>query len=230
VRAIASYGSTALDAWDEHSDIDLIGIVKSPPVDTIHFFARGIPVDLSLRDVSSGIEFLPPEELRVVWDPESLLAGDHAPSDASWWAGGARSGLRHANLKLRKLNESDPEAARLLARAESYWLLHTYFMARRGAFPDVERALALLRESDLPFLAALLALVESVDTDQHTEAAARALAPVGEWWRAGDPLLIGWDGEPSETQQRAVEDLLSPVLELAAPQQASVGARTSVWA
>lgn len=217
VRAIATYGSTALEAWGKHSDIDLVGIVESPPMDTVHFFARGIPVDLSLRAVASGIEFVPPEELRVLWDPEGLFSGSRSDADVSWWSGGARFGLRHANLKLRKLSETDPEAAQLLASAESYWLLHTYFMARHRMFPGVERAVISLRESDPTFLAALLAVIESADADQHATAAATALAPVGGWWRAGEPLLVGWDGEPSATERRAVERLLAPVLALAAP-------------
>ena len=55
VAALAAYGSTADRSWSEGSDIDLLAIIDAPaPVESLHFFYQGIPVDLSLRNRQHG--------------------------------------------------------------------------------------------------------------------------------------------------------------------------------
>jgi hypothetical protein len=74
IVAIGTYGSTATESWSEHSDLDLIFILdQDAPVNSIHFFVGGIPVDLNLKSRDSWSEgdtgWLPPEPVRPIWDP-----------------------------------------------------------------------------------------------------------------------------------------------------------------
>lgn len=84
IVAVGAYGSTATGRWTDHSDLDLLHIVEEDaPVNSIHFFFDGIPIDLNLKQRESwcggNYGWLPTEEITALWDPEGLFSGVQPP-------------------------------------------------------------------------------------------------------------------------------------------------------
>jgi predicted nucleotidyltransferase len=110
IAAIGAYGSSASETWTAYSDLDLILIVnQGAPVNSIHVFLHGIPLDLNLKQRESWIRgdygWLPPGEVVALWDPEGLFGDLPPPSTvASSDARQYRYAHRHRLLKLMKVS------------------------------------------------------------------------------------------------------------------------------
>ena len=223
VIAIASYGSTATDAWNEHSDIDLVAVLDSAPsVESIRFFVRGVPVDLNLRcadDSARGIggaSFVP--DMRAVWDPDGVLGAAKSTSRASLDLRSHRYLLRHSVDKIRQLADSE-RATRIAIAADCGLFLRAYFVARDETFPGTRDALRRLH-TEAPELLEVLerALLNPRDAAVLLEQAAQlAMSPVGGPWVRGEVLVVGWDGRTSSEDTAQIAKAFHAVVEASDP-------------
>lgn len=220
IVAVGAYGSTVSGAWTAHSDLDLVVIVEQdPPVNSLHFFVEGIPVDLNLKQRtawSSGNHgWLPPEPLSPLWDPEGLFSGVEPPSAASSDAEQYRYAHRHRLLKLTKWIGRDDEVADLLAAGATHWIAVSWFHAREMRFPGIDQAVTYWRVHDPDMIAVRIgAARERQDRlERIARASERALAPVGGLWSKGDVHMTGWHGPPSAAEMARAKEWLSLFLE-----------------
>ena len=223
MAALAAYGSTAKRSWSEGSDIDLFAIIDAPaPVESLHFFYQGIPVDLSLRNKhqweTGELHWVPQEGLKPLWDPAGLIDVAPRPVEPSPAQGldMSRFGHRHVLLKLRRWLKDDPQLAELVVAGETYWVLHAYFQARGMDYPGPKQAVSYVRQHDPVIVESLLASLRP-DADRLRlleEAAELALAPAGGVWKEGEVIAFGWEGSASPEAVAEAKRLLAPVIEL----------------
>jgi hypothetical protein len=222
--AVGAYGSTATASWTAHSDLDLIFIVANEaPVNSVHFFLDGIPVDLNLKARESWIAgdhgWLPPEPVRPVWDPEGLFTGVEPPTASQSDVRQDRFAHRHRLFKLAKWIGRDDEIADLLAAGATHWIAVTWFHARNLRFPGIDGAVAHWRVHE----PAMINLLTGAARDRHdrleriARASEIALAPVGGLWHAGEIHMTGRHGTPSDDEVARARALLSPILDSGAP-------------
>jgi hypothetical protein len=218
---VAAYGSTASRSWSEGSDIDLFAIIDAHvPVESLHFFNDGIPVDINLRNReqwSAGPRhWVPPDGLSPLWDPDGLfdLAAEMPAAARPDGQEMSRFGHRHVLFKLRRWLKDDPELADLVVAGETYWVLHAYFLARGMPYPGPEPAVTYAREHDPGLVEKLhAALTPGEDRLRLLEEAAElALAPVGGVWKEGEVIAFGWEGSPSADEVEQAKRLLGPVI------------------
>ena len=219
IVAIGAYGSTASRAWTAHSDIDLVFIVDGEaPVNSVHFFVEGIPVDLNLksrRAWNSGERgWLPPEPLSPLWDPENLFAGVEPPTTSASDARQDRYAHQHRLFKLAKWIGRDDEIADLMAAGATHWIAVSWFHARNLRFPGIDLAVAHWREHEPELIDLLIgAARERRDRLARIErASALALAPVGGLWKPGDIHMTGWHGSPGAEEAAKARALLATIL------------------
>jgi hypothetical protein len=203
-----------------HSDLDLIFIVEhEAPVNSLHFFVDGIPVDLNLKSLgawSNGDRgWLPPEPLTPLWDPERLFAGVESPSASASDVQQYRYAHQHRLFKLNKWIGRDDVIADLMAAGATHWIAVSWFHARNMRFPGIDRAVAHWRASEPEMIELLTgAARERQDRLQRiTRASELALAPVGGLWSSGEIHMTGWHGAPGAEQVAKARELLSPILD-----------------
>jgi hypothetical protein len=222
IVAVGAYGSTASELWSAHSDLDLIFIMEQDaPVNSVHFFLDGIPVDLNLKQrarwTTGDRGWLPPEPVTPLWDPAGLFRDMEPPTRIAEDAAQDRYAHTHRLLKLRKWIGRDDEIADLLAAGATHWIAVTWFHARNLRFPGIDLAVARWRVDDPD----MIDLLTGAARDRHDRleriatASERALAPVGGLWREGEIHMTGWHGPPGARDVATARTLLSPVFSLA---------------
>ena len=223
VSAVAAYGSTKDMSWSDGSDIDLFVVVDAPaPVESLHFFHRGIPVDLSLRNKRQwevGERFwVPLEGLVPLWDPDGLVAiaprqAERSPPERQDMS---RFGHRHVLQKLRRWFKDDAELAELVVAGETYWVLHAYFQARGLDYPGPEHAVTHVRQHDPTIVEKLVAALRpgSERLRLLEEAAELALEPVGGIWKEDEVVAFAWEGAPSPEDVEEAKRLVAPAIAL----------------
>lgn len=164
VRAIAAYGSSATKSWADGSDIDLLVVTaQQTPVESLHFFRDGIPIDLGMRNRTEWEEgrthWLPPDGMIPVWDPEDLVRNAVSRPAASGAARNDRYSHRHLLLKLKRWQDQDSEVADVLAAGAPHWIIVSYFHARGMRFPGIDQAVPYLRSHDPEILECLLSSI-----------------------------------------------------------------------
>ena len=220
IAAIGAYGSTASETWTAYSDLDLILIVnQGAPVNSIHVFLHGIPLDLNLKQRESWIRgdygWLPPGEVVALWDPEGLFGHLPPPSTvASSDARQYRYTHRHRLLKLMKWIGHDDEIADLLAAGATHWIAVSWFHARNLRFPGIDQAVIYWRAHQPEMIDLLIGAAR----DRHdrleriTWASELALAPIGGLWSEGEVHMTGWHGIPSASDAAAAEQFLGQLI------------------
>lgn len=221
VEAVAAYGSTATQRWSPESDLDLVAILAGDaPVNSVHFFVRGIPVDLNLKSRTSWardeVGWLPPGGLEALWDPERLFVDVPAPRSSTHDVEQYRYAHRHRLLKLQRWIRDDPDVAGLLAAGATHWIAVSWFHARNMRFPGIDQAVPYWRDHDPKMIELLVGAVkEQEDRLVRIEQASEiALSPVGGLWKAEEVHMTGWSGPPTVDEMQATRTLLDPVLSM----------------
>ncbi len=222
IAAIAAYGSTASRQWTPESDLDLVLILNvEAPVNSVHFFVDGVPVDINLKDrdrwTDGDLGWLPPNGVEAVWDPgrlfEDVLPPPSATSDAEQY----RYAHRHRLHKLQKWIRQDADIADLLAAGATHWIAVSYFHARGMRFPGIDQAVFYWRTHEPQMVDLLVgAAMEREDRLKRVKRASEiALSPVGGLWSANEIYLTGWNGPPTTDETRRAKVLLEPIFSLA---------------
>jgi predicted nucleotidyltransferase len=221
VNAIAAYGSTATQRWSPESDLDLIVILAGDaPVNSVHFFVDGIPVDLNLKSrenwIKGGLGWLPPDGLESLWDPEYLFEDVPEPPSSSHDVEQYRYAQRHGLLKLQRWIREDSDVADLLAAGATHWIAVSYFHARGMRFPGIDNAVPYWRDHDPKMIELLIGAVKEQDDrlGRIEQASEIALSPVGGLWNTGEVHITGWNGPPTVDEVERIKQLLCPVLSL----------------
>jgi len=219
VVAVGAYGSTASGAWTVHSDLDLIVILAhEAPVNSLHFFIDGVPVDLNLKRQEDWITgehgWLPQEAITPLWDPEGLLTDVRPYAAPSSDVQQYRYAHRHRLFKLSKWIGLDDEIADLMAAGATHWIAVSWFHARNLRFPGIELAVEHWRENDPEMIDLLIGSTRwrQDRLERITRASELALAPVGGLWSEGDVHMTGWDGPPKADEMAKARTLLLPLL------------------
>jgi predicted nucleotidyltransferase len=220
IVAVAAYGSTATGAWSPFSDLDLMFIISDEaPVNSLHFFIDGIPIDLGLkgREAWSRGEhgWLPPEPLKPLWDPEGLFVGVDPPPASTSDALQYRYAHRHRLMKLNRWIGRDEEIADLLAAGATHWIAVSWFHARQTRFPGIDKAVEHWRANDPEMIDLLIGAARDREgrLERITRASEIALAPVGGLWSEGEIHMTGVQGEPTPEQSAAARALLLTILD-----------------
>lgn len=220
VVAVGAYGSTASRAWTVDSDLDLMVILAhEAPVNSVHFFIDGVPVDLNLKQRGEWIAgthgWLPPEAITPLWDPEGLFSDVRPHATSSSDAQQYRYAHGHRVFKLRKWIGRDDEIADLMAAGATHWIAVSWFHARNLRFPGIDLAVKHWRANEPEMIDLLIgATRERHDRlERITRASEIALVPIGGLWREGDVHMTGWDGPPTADEMARVRSLLSPILD-----------------
>jgi hypothetical protein len=190
------------------------------PVNSVHFFVDGVPVDLNLKSCHAWIEgdrgWLPPEPITPLWDPNNLFAGVEPPTASSSDADHYRYAHRHRLFKLAKWIDRDDEIADLMAAGATHWIAVSWFHARTMRFPGIDQAVAHWREHDPEMIELLIGAARDRQgrLERITRASGIALEPVGGLWSEGDIHITGWHGAPPTAEAVAsARELLSPILD-----------------
>lgn len=222
VAAMGAYGSTATQSWSEHSDLDLIMILEDvAPVNSIHFFFDGIPVDLNLKNrhawVGGDYGWLPPGEIIGVWDPDGLFATVQPPAATSSDVQQYRYAHRHRLMKLAKWIGRDDDIADLMAASATHWIAVSWFHARNLRFPGIDQAVMHWRTHQPEMIELLIGAARDRRSryERIAEASAIALEPVGGLWSDGELHVTDWHGPPSETDIASARLLLEQLLDTA---------------
>lgn len=221
VQAILAYGSTSNRTWSQGSDIDLIVVTSEPaPVESLHFFIDGIPIDLSMRNraqwESGETKWTPPNGLEAIWDPENLLAAvktrERDPNDARHF----RYAHRHMLLKVKRWQSQDPVIAELLAANAVHWVTVSYFHARGMRFPGIDKAVPHFREHEPDMLESLLAATrhENQRFAKLQRACEIALEPIGGLWRDDEVFVSGRQGIASDGDAALAVSMFKSVIDL----------------
>jgi predicted nucleotidyltransferase len=190
IVAIAAYGSTASGAWNAHSDIDLIFIMAGEaPVNSLHFFVDGIPVDLNLKPREAWEQgdygWLPPAPITRLWDPDNLFVDVEPPTASSSDAEQDRYAHRHRLFKLTKWIGRDDKIADLMAAGATHWIAVSWFHARNLRFPGIDLAVAHWREAE----------PEMIE-------------------KPGEIHMTSWHGPPGAEEAARARALLAPLLDV----------------
>lgn len=222
VAALGAYGTTATQSWSDHSDLDLIMILEhGAPVNSIHFFFEGIPVDLNLKSRDSweagDYGWLPPGEVIGVWDPDGLFATIQSSTETTSDAGQYRYAHRHRLLKLAKWIGRDDDIADLLAAGATHWIAVSWFHARNLRFPGIDQAVMHWRTHQPEMIELLTGAARDRRSryERIAEASALALEPVGGLWGEEELHVTGWHGSPSQTDIASARLLLEQLLDTA---------------
>ena len=199
-------------------DVDLFVILKrrDSPVESLHFYAGGTPVDLNLTtleeisqlEADHGFQVSALLGGRILYDPTGELAGElarlrqrrqqAAPETLSAQTiAFIRHGHKHIFDKIRGRLETMPVFCRFLLCANIYWLIQSYFRVRHLTYRGEKRAIAYLQDNEPEIYQALTDFYNTPDLERQIKLAKwiteRVLAPVGGMWRDDEVLAFGGD-------------------------------------
>ena len=217
---MAAYGSTATRSWSPTSDLGLIFVTQDePPVNSVHFFMDGVPIDLGLKGRAAWVGgrhgWLPPEPLTPLWDPERLLVGVVPPPASASDALQYRYAHRHRLFKLVRWIGRDDEIADLLAAGATHWIAVSWFHARQLRFPGIDQAVDLWRRQEPELIDLLIGAAREREhrLERITRASGIALAAVGGLWSEGEVHMTGLEGQPTAEQEARARAMLAPILD-----------------
>lgn len=211
VVGIIEYGGARAEEGVDEGDYDCCVIVdwEEVPVESIHFFVDGVPVDLNLRSLPQ----LRGEDVqrdfdasvlsgRVAYDPSGLverlrtdLALDEralppTPHDVAR----QRHTHRHTFDKIRGRLEERPLLCKLRLNKSVVALVEQYFWFRERAWEGEKQALKYLEEHDPTVFQLLEAFYSTGDVAEQFECAERlaqrVLEPIGGFWHEGEVLAF----------------------------------------
>jgi len=229
VVGLIEYGSSRHNDEEIHGDYDLIVVVeeRDPRVESLHFYAGGIPVDLNIRSLDDIRDTWCAEGFdsvlldgRIIHDPSGDLKAEieelrqrdaqvpRAQSKANIPA--MRHGSRHILDKIRDRRESMPTLSSYLLNQGVYWIVRQYFEVRNLEFKGEKRALEFLQEHEPVMFRSLERFYRITDhaeqTDLFRSMAETVLTPVGGLWKDDEVLTFGDQEKGRELFRRLLGD------------------------
>lgn len=225
VLGLVEYGSDHRIDNYRTGDLDLYVVLRTePPIDSLHFYVAGVPVDLGLITLDAiralrGIDSFEAAALatgRIRYDPSSAVAHELAQlrqrrqtstgielsaHDIAF----VRFGQKHVLDKVQGRLETMPLFCRFLLHTNTYWLVQNYFLIRSIPYQGETWAIDYLQMHE-PEIAHHMAnfyanpnLAEQVAISRTLTAA--ILAPVGGAWQDDEVLAFGENAGKDLPQQ-----------------------------
>ena len=215
VLGLLEYGSSSVGDARMLGDYDLLVFMnhKAPQVESLHFYVRGVPVDLNIRTLDE-IRKMPRAtgfdqvllEGRIIHDPSGSLAQEmqrlrerqqQAPLEKTPDETFAitRHGAKHIFDKVRGRLDSDPTLCAFLLHQNVYWLIRNCFSVRNMEFKGEPYTLEFLQQHEPETYRLIERFYTAGNLQQQLELALSiaeaVLAPVGGMWRDDEVLTFG---------------------------------------
>lgn len=222
VVGLIEYGGARAEEGVEEGDYDCCAVVDWPeaPVESIHFFVGGVPVDLNVR----ALPQLRDEDVQrdfdasvlsghVAYDPTGIVArlrdeltlDERALPPTPHDVARQRHTHRHTFDKIRGRLEDRPLLCRLRLNKSVVALVEQYFWFRERPWEGEKDALIHLEEHDPEVYELLQAYHGTLDLAEQFEYAERLaqviLEPIGGFWHE-DELLAFCEDDDEDLQAR----------------------------
>ena len=216
VLGLIRYGGRSVGEDAQGGDFDLFAIVRGRDSDleSLHFYWRTIPVDLSLRtrqdlQRESPISHIDVHLLEgeILFDRKGDLPDLLEIARGQWTDANillteqdikfSRFSHTHALDKVRGRLTTEPLFCEFLLSANILWLVKSYFNIRRKPYPGEKGALSSLMEKEPEIGGRIKAFFDSKSLKEKLRISEKltelVLAPVGGSWRRGEVVGLGVD-------------------------------------